>query len=225
MNYEHKMYLVQAEYHRVLGNFAEAIEAYDQAIASARKNEYLQEEALANEMAARFYQDWGKEKIAQAYLIDAYYLYIRWGAKAKVLDLEQRYAKVLASFLNNTQNQNRNSLRTKTSTSETFTERSSMLDLTTIEKASYALMGEIQLDKLLSRLIQIVNENAGAENCMLILPQGDSWVISAYSLGREASVFLQSTPLEESHNLPQTIINYVLQIGRASCRERVLMPV
>jgi hypothetical protein len=95
MNYLHKWYLVEAERQRVLGNKAEAIEMYDRAISGAKENKFLNEEALANELAAKFYWEWGKEKFAQIYIIEAYYCYIQWGATAKVKDLETRYPQLL----------------------------------------------------------------------------------------------------------------------------------
>ncbi|MEH2097617.1 ATP-binding protein, partial [Nostoc sp.] len=84
MNHQHKVDLVSAEKCRVLGQKAEAIEFYDKAISGAKANEYIQEEALANELAAKFYLDWGRQRIAGDYMIEAYYGYARWGAKAKV---------------------------------------------------------------------------------------------------------------------------------------------
>ncbi len=215
MNYDHKIDLVKAECHRVLGEFAEAIDAYDRAIASAIANGYVQEEAIANELAARFYQAWGKDKIAQVYLIDAYYAYARWGAKAKIDDLEQRYPALLSLFLQGQYGTHRSLSTTQTSTNETASGgKSSTLDIMAIERASQALMGEIKLDKLLSRLIDIVSENAGAEICALVLPQEeDTWMIAAHRQGTQNSVVLQPVPLHRSHDLPQTIINYVLRTG------------
>jgi tetratricopeptide (TPR) repeat protein len=96
MNHLHKWYLVEAEKHRVLGNKAEAIEMYDRAISGAKENKFLNEEALANELAAKFYWEWSKEKLAQTYMIEAYYCYVQWGATAKVTDLETRYPQLLA---------------------------------------------------------------------------------------------------------------------------------
>jgi hypothetical protein len=55
MNYLHKWQLVAAEKCRVLGDRLGAIDYYDQAIVGAKTHGYLQEEALANELAARFY--------------------------------------------------------------------------------------------------------------------------------------------------------------------------
>ena len=99
MNYLHKYCLVEAEQQRLLGGKAEAIDLYDRAIELARENYYPNEEALACELAAKFYLGWEKEVIASSYMTEAYYAYSRWGAKAKVDDLEQRYPQLLVSIL------------------------------------------------------------------------------------------------------------------------------
>jgi hypothetical protein len=78
MNYLHKFYLVEAERHRLLGEYLKAMDDYDRAIFLAKENEYINEEALAYELAAKFYLEWGKKKIAATYLTDAYYCYLRW---------------------------------------------------------------------------------------------------------------------------------------------------
>ncbi|MGB3533150.1 MAG: serine/threonine-protein kinase PknK, partial [Microcoleaceae cyanobacterium] len=91
MNHQHKVDLVEAEKCKILGKKAEAIELYDRAIALAKENGYTQEEALGNELAAKFYLAWNKEIIASSYMIEAYYCYSRWGAKAKVAHLETHY--------------------------------------------------------------------------------------------------------------------------------------
>ena len=96
MNYLHKFYLVEAERARVLGNESEAREYYDQAIDLAREHGYVNEEALANELAAKFYLALGRVRIASHYLRDAHYAYLQWGALAKVKDLETRHPQLLA---------------------------------------------------------------------------------------------------------------------------------
>ncbi|TAF87228.1 MAG: hypothetical protein EAZ49_20705, partial [Oscillatoriales cyanobacterium] len=55
MNYQHKYELVEAEKARVLGDKDKAIDYYDRAIQHSREQGYIQEEALANELAAEFY--------------------------------------------------------------------------------------------------------------------------------------------------------------------------
>ena len=64
---------------------------YEQAIRSARDNGFVHNEALANELAARFYAARGFEKIAHAYLRNARYCYLRWGADGKVRQLDELY--------------------------------------------------------------------------------------------------------------------------------------
>jgi hypothetical protein len=95
MNFLHKWHLVEAEKHRVLGNKSEAIKLYDIAISGAKANEYIQEEALANELAAKFYLNCGQEKSAASYMQSAYYCYAKWGAKAKIDEIENRYFQLL----------------------------------------------------------------------------------------------------------------------------------
>ncbi|NJK69634.1 MAG: AAA family ATPase [Microcoleus sp. SU_5_3] len=211
MNYLHKFYLVEAEKYRILGDKWQAVEMYDRAITLAKENEYINEEALAHELAAKFYLEWGKEKIGRVYLTDAYYCYARWGAQAKVNDLEQRYPQLLAPILNQ---------KTSLKTNETITQMmavtvtsstsavSEILDLATVIKASQSLSGEINFDKLLSTLMEVAIENAGAEKGTLILVEGDSLAIATQCVSGQACN-IQSIPVVDSQEIPITIINYV----------------
>jgi PAS domain S-box-containing protein len=96
MNYLHNFYLVEAEKARVLGQFLEAEELYEQAIAIAAEHDLIQEEALAYELAAKHYLARGREKFAQTYLKEAHDCYERRGATAKVKELETRYPQFFA---------------------------------------------------------------------------------------------------------------------------------
>ncbi|HEY9596825.1 MAG TPA: ATP-binding protein, partial [Cyanophyceae cyanobacterium] len=227
MNYEHKFYLVEAERYRILESYIEAIDCYDKAIKGAKENDYIQEEALAYELAAQFYLSWGKELIAQTYLTNAYYAYARWGAKAKVEDLEQRYPQLLAPILNQPiTRQTSNTLTQLTTGTITSTNKggSDVLDLVTVMKAAQSLSGEIYLDNLLSTLMQVALENAGAQTGALILLEGDSLAIAAQCAFGEACN-LQSIPVVEAQTIPVTVINYVwhsqdsLVINDASVQE------
>jgi predicted ATPase len=98
-NFQHKVDLIEAERCRVLGKFEEAIELYDLAISGAKNHKYLQEEAIGNELAAKFYLEHGQENIAATYLQKSYYCYARWGAAAKIDDLQQRYPQLLSPII------------------------------------------------------------------------------------------------------------------------------
>ncbi|MEG4859279.1 adenylate/guanylate cyclase domain-containing protein [Microcoleus sp. K1-B6] len=203
MNYLHKWYLVEAERQRVLGNKAETIEMYDRAISGAKENKFLNEEALANELAAKFYWEWGKEKIAQTYMIEAYYCYVQWGATAKVKDLETRYSQLLIPIQSATKN-------TTTTATVTTAGAGSNLDITTVMKAYQAISGEILLDKLLSSLMKILIENAGAQKGYLIwFSQGTLLIDAEGTINSEQVTVLQSIPVENCQELSSAIVNYV----------------
>jgi hypothetical protein len=87
-NFRDREALVGAEIARIEGRDVDAMRLYDQAISAARASGFVHNEALANEVAARYYAGRGFEKIANAYLRDARYCYVRWGADGKVRQLD-----------------------------------------------------------------------------------------------------------------------------------------
>jgi len=217
MNHLHKFYLVEAERHRVLHEKIEAIEMYDKSIALAKENEYINEEALAHELAAKFYLSWGKETIAQVYMQNAHYSYQLWGAIAKVEDLEEKYPQFLARTSAKTTAQT-NVNRTTIKATTTSTNLGDTLDLATVMKASQAISGEIVLSKLLERLMKIAIENAGAQKGFLILEKAGNWVIEAEgSVKKDEVSVLRSLPLNaeaasgETPKLASTIAHYVIR--------------
>lgn len=207
MNHLHKFYLVEAERHRVLDEKVEAIEMYDRAISLAKDNDYINEEALAHELAAKFYLLWGRQTIARTYMTNAYHAYSRWGAIAKVKDLETRYPQLI-TISPNAQKLEANYQelhQASTRIGGTYS-----LDLMTVMKASQALSGEIVLSKLLANLMRILIENAGAEKGFLILETAGKLQIEASgSVDKDEINVEQSILVESSQQLPISIINYV----------------
>lgn len=215
MNYLHKWQLVAAEQHRVLGQVLEAIEGYDRAIALARENQYLQEEALANECASRFHFGRSNLLVARAYFQEARYTYLGWGASAKVQDLDTRYPT-----LHIQQNEARRLLTDTTTGDNRHLET---LDLTTVLKASQAIASEIVLDRLLDSLMTILIEHAGAQTGYMVLPDAGAFSIAAMKSVSAATTIAPAEPLVHTGRdatvpLPASIINYV-----ANTRERLVL--
>ncbi|HBB33709.1 MAG TPA: PAS domain S-box protein [Cyanobacteria bacterium UBA8803] len=211
MNHQHKFYLVEAERCRVFGKTVEAMSLYDKAITLAKENEYIQEEALAYELAAKFYLALGREKIARVYMQEARYRYQTWGAMAKVKDLEARYSQ-LWQTCEPSPTATLNTTLDAISTSSTSTSGSQALDLTTVIKASLALSGEIVLDELLTKLMAILIENTGAQKGFLILDSQGKLLIEASGIvDNECITVLQSIPVESSQGISPAIINYVVR--------------
>ena len=219
MNHQHKVDLVEAEKCRVLGKKAEAMELYDKAISGAKENEYIHEEALANELAAKFYLHKDKEKFAAVHMQDAYYCYARWGAKAKTDDLEKSYPQLLAPILqthrqgiglSQTHSSSTNKFYPLNQTIQTSSSSSSIseaLDFASILKASQALSSEIQLSQLISQLMLVVIENAGALKAALMLFESENLMLKA--VATTPDIKLLNLPYENSKEIPNTVINYV----------------
>ncbi|MBN3895717.1 MAG: AAA family ATPase [Nostoc sp. NOS(2021)] len=208
MNYLHKFYLVEAERHRVFGEKIAAIEMYDQAIALAKENEYINEEAIAHELAAKFYLSWGKETIAKTYMTNAYYAYSRWGAVAKVKDLEVRYPQLIVQ--SNTEKLETNYLQT-IQTHSTTTGGAHILDFMTVMKAAQVLSEEMVLTHLLQKMMKIVIENAGAQQGYFIAKHENQWMLEATGMlvGKEISVVVNAEDKTNSPLLPVALFNYV----------------
>ena len=209
MNHQHKVDLVEAEKCRVLGQKTAAIEFYNKAISGAKENEYIQEEALANELTAKFYLDWGLETAARAYMIEAHYCYSRWGAKAKVKQLEENYPQWCQA--STTRPSATTTLNTNTTSEPT---ESSALDLATAIKAANAISSEIVLENLLATLMNILVENAGAERGILLLPRGEDLSIEAIQETDSPRLsILQSLAIEEYDRISSKIVYYVARTG------------
>lgn len=208
MNFRHKYELVEAEKARVLGQSLAAMEYYDRAIAGAKSQAYLQEEALANERAAKFYFALGRDKLAQDYLNQAYYGYVRWGATAKVKHLEAQYPDFFARV------QQRPEYELQSTNSSTSGHNSQALDLATAMKAAQVLSSEIVLSRLLTKLMEIVLENAGAEKGFLLLDQGGDLQIEAVGSVVNEQVTVQPISQSQEHHAaaahlyPLSIVHY-----------------
>ncbi|MEO1299285.1 MAG: GAF domain-containing protein, partial [Cyanobacteria bacterium J06636_16] len=227
MNQLHKFYLVKAERHRVLGQIGKAIAAYDRAIALAEEHEYINEAALACELAAKFCLAQGRTKFAQVYLTDAYYRYARWGAKAKIEHLEKTYPQLLTAILEHKDASWRSpatldphELTWEASPVDSTVTVTSLLpevlDFAAVLKASQVLSGEIRIEQLFAKLMEVAIANAGAEKGVLMLPQNETWVIqatvikdSSYAETIQVEDLLQAIPIDHSSNVPTMLINYV----------------
>ena len=202
MNFHHKYELVEAEKARILGEYWQAIEHYDRAIAGAKAQGYIQEEALACELAAQFFFAQGKDQIAKDYLNQSYYAYAQWGAVAKTKDLEIRYPQILLptspqKFLNDAGQPTLHHVA------------SSTWDLAVVMKAAQTLSSEIVLDKLVSKLMRMVLENAGAETGCLILDNAGQLTIEARGAIDHSNIVQQSQAVADELQLPLSVINYV----------------
>ena len=165
-NFENRAALVGAEIARIEGRLLDAERLYEQAIRSAHENGFVHNEAVANEVAARFYMARGFDKIARSYLRNSRYCYLRWGADGKVRQLDELYPQL----------REESQVAGPTSTIGVPVEH---LDLATVINVSQRVAGEIVLETLLDTIMRTAIQHAGAERGLLILSRGADHRIAA----------------------------------------------
>lgn len=144
--------LVEAELHAVEDDVLGAQRLYEMAITAARTEGFANVEALAAERAAGLIAGRGLTIVAEAYRARARDAYERWGARGKVAQLE---SAALATGL----------------AEDRATAPASLdaLYLASVVRASHAVSNEILLDDLISKLMEVLLEQAGADRAVLFL--------------------------------------------------------
>ncbi|XYI04115.1 AAA family ATPase [Sorangium sp. So ce1128] len=203
-NFFHKHALVRAEIARLRGHESDAIRLYEQAIASAREHGFVQYEAIACELAASFARARGLAVAAENYLQKARAGYFRWGAHAKVEQLDQRYPHLVE--------------RKPIAPTITFAVRAEQFDVLPVVKASQSISGELKLPRLLETLLRIVIEHAGADEGYVLLVRDERLSTAAAIAAQGGTVQSLDTGESLPAALPQSILNYVRR-----SRERVLL--
>ena len=197
-NFANRAALVGAEISRLEGRDLDAMHLYEQAIRLAGQHGFVQNEGLANELAANFYAARGFETISHAYLRNARSCYFRWGADGKVRQIDQAHPH----------------LRQQLAQPPPATNGASVehLDVGAVINASQAVSGEIVLDRLIEILMSIALKTAGAQRGLLILLQGDTPRIEAEGKTDQKTVEVTVrrdavTPAE----MPESLLHYVVR--------------
>lgn len=210
MNNLHRLNLIMAERARVLGKNSLAEKYYDISIELSNKYKYPVEEMYANELAARYYLSIGKEKLARAYMAEAYHLCHRWGATAKLKHMLDIYPGLLSQS-----SRESDSLSDSITTTVSGT-MSQFIDLSTVVKASQAISGEVAFGKLLGKMMKISIENAGAEKGYMILEEdGKLFVQAEGTIESEEVIVQKSIPVDLHEGLSPSIVNYVARTKEA----------
>jgi predicted ATPase/signal transduction histidine kinase len=200
-----------AEIARLRGSLQESIELFE--AATRVSSNCPREPALANELFGKLWVRRGNLKIAAPYLREARALYEQWGAAAKVEKLERAYPEVLPRDRDAA---SRTRAEQEVLPADPATARTEALDLFSVMKAAQAIAGEIELDRLLERLMRIAIENAGAEHGSLILEQNGEFFVNAEGSVNGVAVNARSgVPLALAENLPASIVNYVRRTSQA----------
>src|SRR5689334_18990953 len=157
-NWSHKRDLLAAEMARISGRASEALAFYQKAIERAGKEKFRQDEALAHELCGRFHAARSEKRMATLHFAAAVDGYAAWGAAAKIEQLRQWREAPLAAPI-----------------APRLTPNLAVgpaLDQASLVKVIETLTGELNLDRLLEKVIRICGEAASSERAVLVLNDG-----------------------------------------------------
>ncbi|WP_296702621.1 ATP-binding sensor histidine kinase [Algoriphagus sp.] len=203
-NFQFRIDLISAIKKDKEGHILDALELYDSVITQTTKQEMLPLKAIAFEKAGIMMLNHGKTRIGEIYLKDSYLTYLEYGATKKVNQLQEIYPTLFQKG----QKQKSITISETTRTIQSL----EMFDSHTLIKASSAISQQVTLKGVLSKMMEVVLENAGAERGYFIMQTDDVWKIEAEGVINPRSYkVLQSIPYpSNSIQLPEEIINYVL---------------
>jgi PAS domain S-box-containing protein len=205
-NFTTRHALLSAELARIEGRSIEAEHLYEEAIVAAREQKFIHYEALASELASRFYRERGLLTIADSYMLRARACYRSWGGAAKVKQIDGQHPQLAAAA------------GAAAAGAASFDMEA--LDLRAVVKASQAISREIVLDDLITTLMRVVLESAGAETAALLLPHGTELTVAALARvdGPRVVVRRPGDDFALAAELPLSVLNYVRR-----SKERVLL--
>jgi GAF domain-containing protein len=158
-NFAHKYYLLSAEI-AIIDNapLETVIDLFNHARDAIGGDDFYQFKALCFELYGEFWLEKNDDMIGRTYIRGAYYFYQRWGADRKTELILSKYPHFFTAELSTSS--------TPKSVSQTF---ANSVDMLSVLKSTQAISGEIQRESLLAKLIGIMVESVGAENCCLML--------------------------------------------------------
>lgn len=208
-NFSHKYLLVEAEINRILGNNENASHFYDLAIKDAYDNGFIQNEAIANELAGKFYFSLGREKIAGVYLNEACKIYHRWGAFKKENKLKDEFENIVNQvYVINNDEDNFIETGSKEIVIDKINTNNKRLDL--VVNLLKNINEEKEIEKVLTQFLEIAMETAGAYKGYILIEKDDDLYIEA-SKGEKLNSIKpgHKTLFEDSEDMAKDVVRYV----------------
>lgn len=200
-NFQHRFLAVKAMCCVRRGQTVRGVALLTEALQSAQKNGFIQEEALINELLGRCYESPNQVMIRRMYLKTAFSLYKQWGAAAKESHMKRAYRDISFDETESPSGELvQNALNTGGDTA------SKQVDMLSVFKSAQTLSSEIQPKELLKHLLEIISENAGAQKT-IVLMRRDTLVPVACGSEEGVTVFDESEA--QICEYPDTIINQV----------------
>lgn len=195
-NFESRHALINAEVLKIEKREMEAQRAFEASIRSAKVNRLIQVEALASERTAKYYQEREFELISKSYVKESRRCYLEWGAYGVARKIEDAYPSLVESH-------SLSSMSAKL--------RPEDIDLLSAIKASQVISSNIDQEKLILSLMEVLLEQSGAQHVSFILNHQGRLRLKAQSKmeanGIETNILTEDVSLETQ--LPLSILNFI----------------
>lgn len=192
--FAHKALLVSAEQARLAGDIETAMGRYERVIGGSRENGFLHIQAIAAEIGGRCGIAHADPVEALAYLRRARTCYARWGAHAKVDQLD----KLLAGAPSPTRPAH----------------PVDQLDLLNVVKAFQTISSVLDLDKLTATLLELLVHHTGAQRGYLLLNEEGALRLAAEARNDSDLVAVVRKPaVEIASCLPMTLVEHAVGSG------------
>ncbi|MEK6556662.1 MAG: SpoIIE family protein phosphatase, partial [Bdellovibrionota bacterium] len=193
--------MFQAESYIAEGDFSKASAFYIECIESAMRSGNLLFQAFANERFGRYCLSEKKMSLGYSCLTSSLHSYNDWQAKVKVEQMQAEFPALrmvqLESGLEATSTSNE-VVNTKT------------LDVLSVIKSCQIIGNEMDISKLLSQIVFLLIENAGAEKGHIFLKTNNELFLRATSLGkRPEDVQILNRKLESVDTASLSLVKYV----------------
>ncbi len=196
--------LTRAEWARVAGDVPQAIEHYDDAIASARAAGRILYEALGNELAARFWMEAGRPHLAAHYVVEAERSYGSWGAARKAQALREEFGdQFFAGF-------------EPSAEPGSFTvpgQPIHALDVENLLEASLDISNQLSVGGAVDVILERLLEVSGAERAALYLFEGALRLEATADATEQGIKITRSDPASGRWRPPASIVNYVSRLN------------
>jgi len=198
--------ILAAERARLEGRDLDALHGYEGAAQEARRHGLPHDEAVAQELAARFHAARGLPTLARACAQAARAAYLAWGAEGKVRQLDRAFGgPALAPAWP----------AIPVTPAPVAEPRPGEPDVIALLETSQAFSGEAGLDALVRTLMAAVLELAGADRGTLLMPAEGHLQIRAEAVTRDAGIAVtlpKDAPRAE--DLPLSALHYAARTSR-----------
>jgi predicted ATPase/class 3 adenylate cyclase len=227
MNLAWRHLLLKAEVARVDGRISDAMSAWEAGIELAQEHGYRADAAAACLRMGEFLRATGRERMARVFIADGWFLLRRWGAHGVAQALLESEAWLEQASRSDTGESGgtqhagmtrqvgsrRGSVGSRHSDMTQHTVTSTVattLDADALLKASQAISGEIELGPLVTKLLSVCCENAGAKRGALILEEAGALRVCGVQGVNEVDFGAQ---LDDTPAISSAIVRYAWRSG------------